>query len=582
MDDSAAAAGSADVPGPVAPAEGAGADEADTEESSSDSDLPDTTAPAAAKAEERAGAADAARPERSAASDDVVMSEAAASDPSLTIGELVDKTSEKLKFMAGYMEGAARMVRAESLESSRAGAEHRRVLEHAEKLLRRSEEFLEQQDVEAGAAASGAPPSGSAAPDQDARLLGTSIRSWAKLRPRPRTSPWRMPQGGEVDVGGTGSRRPGISLLPGAQVCEQGAPAVQSGLARGASTEEAPDMPAEESDGTFVCPDCDVRPESVVRWHLHRAACHNVPLSKAIFPPPSAMDSYRQDFRGAWFRLSREGLFFEMTEAHRARASRSLGRDVVLPLLVKGDKIRLKDGTCLRYGEGFEEESEPEADPVTTAGGGSRVPHGMEMRDDPDEQEQVRKLRVRTGISVVATAKSRDKVMLRAYSFDAPSVLEALEAAVARGASCSLIADASQCSKTKLQWQSLKRVVTAGVSVRLATGRSVRDAYVSDGRGAAVGAGLKGLHHAKALLVIGDKTAELVVGSLNWSTSSKANSECGLRLAVASDAPVVTDFVRDFEAVFAGAALLDEFKPAAPKGAAASSSARQGVPTLTV
>ena len=168
--------------------------------------------------------------------------------------------------------------------------------------------------------------------------------------------------------------------------------------------------------------------------------------------------------------------------------------------------------------------------------------------------------------------------MLRAYSFDAPSVLEALEAAVARGASCSLIADASQCSKTKLQWQSLKRVATAGVSVRLATGRSVRDAYVSDGRGAAVGAGLKGLHHAKALLVISDKTAELVVGSLNWSTSSKANSECGLRLAVASDAPVVTDFVRDFEAVFAGAALLDEFKPAAPKGAAASSSARQGVP----
>ena len=189
---------------------------------------------------------------------------------------------------------------------------------------------------------------------------------------------------------------------------------------------------------------------------------------------------------------------------------------------------------------------------------------------------------IAAGISVLATAKSRDKVMLRAYSFDAPSVLEALEAAVARGASCSLIADASQCSKTKLQWQSLKRVATAGVSVRLASGRSVRDAYVSDGRGAAVGAGLKGLHHAKALLVIGDKTAELVVGSLNWSTSSKANSECGLRLAVASDAPVVTDFVRDFEAVFAGATLLDEFKPAAPKGAAASSSARQGVPTLTV
>ena len=189
---------------------------------------------------------------------------------------------------------------------------------------------------------------------------------------------------------------------------------------------------------------------------------------------------------------------------------------------------------------------------------------------------------VAAGLDALAKAKSRDKVFLRAYSFDAPSVLEALEAACARGASCSLIADASQCSKTKLQWQSLKRVATAGVSVRLASGRSVRDAYVSDGRGAAVGAGLKGLHHAKALLVVGEKTAELVVGSLNWSTSSKANSECGLRLAVASDAPVVTDFVRDFEAVFAGASTLDDAKPPAPKGAAASGSARQGVPTLTV
>ena len=75
--------------------------------------------------------------------------------------------------------------------------------------------------------------------------------------------------------------------------------------------------------------------------------------------------------------------------------STNLGQDVVLPLLVKGDKIRLKDGTCLRYGEGFEEESEPEADPATTSGGGSQVPRAMEMRDDPDEQEQVRRLRER-------------------------------------------------------------------------------------------------------------------------------------------------------------------------------------------
>ena len=60
MGDSAAAAGSADVPASAARAEGAEAEDADTEESSSDSELPDTTAPAVVKAEERSGAAAAA------------------------------------------------------------------------------------------------------------------------------------------------------------------------------------------------------------------------------------------------------------------------------------------------------------------------------------------------------------------------------------------------------------------------------------------------------------------------------------------------------------------------------------------
>ena len=37
-------------------------------------------------------------------------------------------------------------------------------------------------------------------------------------------------------------------------------------------------------------------------------------------------------------------------------------------------------------------------------------------------------------LSVLAKARSRDKVYLRAYSFDAPSILDALEGACARGA----------------------------------------------------------------------------------------------------------------------------------------------------
>ena len=140
---------------------------------------------------------------------------------------------------------------------------------------------------------------------------------------------------------------------------------------------------------------------------------------------------------------------------------------------------------------------------------------------------------VAAGLSVLAKTRSRDKVFLRAYSFDAPPVLEALEAACARGAACSLVADASQCAKTKLQWQSLKRVAAAGVNVRLAAGHSVRDAYVADGRGTTVGAGLKGLHHAKALLVVSETTADLIVGShVARSSSSRSLYSCRVAVAV--------------------------------------------------
>ena len=108
----------------------------------------------------------------------------------------------------------------------------------------------------------------------------------------------------------------------------------------------------------------------MVPWHLHRAACHDVRLPVAVFP-----------------------------ELNRSRTAKRFGDDVVIPLLQKGDRIRLKDGTRLFYGEGFDSESEPEVGGVPAestepapAQDGSRH---VEMRDDSDEQEQVRKLRER-------------------------------------------------------------------------------------------------------------------------------------------------------------------------------------------
>ena len=99
------------------------------------------------KAEAREGAAAAASTERAAADVDrgEEMTEAAAAEPGLTIGELVDKTTHKLTFT----EGCARMVNMEAALSSRAGAEHSDVLAKAERLLHKAEEYLEQR-AEAG------------------------------------------------------------------------------------------------------------------------------------------------------------------------------------------------------------------------------------------------------------------------------------------------------------------------------------------------------------------------------------------------------------------------------------------------
>ncbi|CAE7361786.1 unnamed protein product, partial [Symbiodinium microadriaticum] len=37
--------------------------------------------------------------------------------------------------------------------------------------------------------------------------------------------------------------------------------------------------------------------DTVVRWHLHRAACHEVLLPRAVFPEPTNTDQIRQDYR---------------------------------------------------------------------------------------------------------------------------------------------------------------------------------------------------------------------------------------------------------------------------------------------
>ena len=68
--------------------------------------------------------------------------------------------------------------------------------------------------------------------------------------------------------------------------------------------------------------------------------------------------------------------------------------------------------------------------------------------------------------------------------------------------------------------------------MRLAHGTSIKSAYTEDDRDVRMGAGLRGLHHAKSILLEAPSGPELVAGSLNFTTSSKANSELGVRFSL--------------------------------------------------
>ena len=121
------------------------------------------------------------------------------------------------------------------------------------------------------------------------------------------------------------------------------------------------------------------------------------------------------------------------------------------------------------------------------------------------------------------------EVMMTAYTFDQPDVVDSL---IRRPGVARLLVDRGQSvgERTKLQRQSLLQVARAGIRVRLTAGSSIAEAYAGDRRGTAVGKSFKGIQHSKTFCRRGAEGAPsfLVVGSSNYTTSSRANVELGL------------------------------------------------------
>ena len=168
--------------------------------------------------------------------------------------------------------------------------------------------------------------------------------------------------------------------------------------------------------------------------------------------------------------------------------------------------------------------------------------------------------------AVLASGTAGSTLHVRAYSFDGPAYLEALELSLKNGARVRILADHSQCARTKMQWQALKRLESQGAAVRLAHGTSIRSAYAEDSRDVRVGSGLRGLHHAKSILLEAPSGPELVAGSLNFTTSSKANPELGVKISLPAGSNAAATWLTAFEAVWAESTSIEDAAERAPRG----------------
>ena len=139
----------------------------------------------------------------------------------------------------------------------------RSVLEHAEELLRRAKEYLEQRDSEAGAAASGAPCSGSAA--LASLLEGIDAFMDAGSAPKAEDKDDPIPMEGPSKKEESSSEELVPDHPASSPFRQQGAPAVQGGHSRGASGGD-PVVPDAEADGALRVP--GVRQERGLRGTL--------------------------------------------------------------------------------------------------------------------------------------------------------------------------------------------------------------------------------------------------------------------------------------------------------------------------
>ena len=123
-----------------------------------------------------------------------------------------------------------------------------------------------------------------------------------------------------------------------------------------------------------------------------------------------------------------------------------------------------------------------------------------------------------------AIGRAKEFVLVLAFTFDRQDMVDALKEAVTRRCEVIVVADRNYTltGKTRDQLQRLQELESNGAVVRLAQGGKAKEEYAAVGRSWSG----TGILHAKFL----HTERETIIGSCNWTTSSRANVEMGLHV----------------------------------------------------
>ena len=106
-----------------------------------------------------------------------------------------------------------------------------------------------------------------------------------------------------------------------------------------------------------------------------------------------------------------------------------------------------------------------------------------------------------------------------------------------------------------------RRPPGVGSAFRLCSSAPVHESHKEDRRTTTVGKGIRGLQHPKTMLVRMANKSYLVIGSANWTSSSRSSVEMGVSIASRSDLKVFTDYAAKFDKIGEEAHLPQGVQP---------------------